>query len=156
MYTSSSVTSASPRGAAVGSLSFSNVLFNNQTDPSLPAIGNGTSTDGSGIVGFTCGALYSQILNFPKNIWGGNRLLVNQTMLMVIATVQQTLQQQTLQQQTFQQQTCQQQTFQLQTLQQQIFRPKFHQQRLLPQQQQQQQQMEQQQRQLEQQQQVEQ
>ena len=55
-------------------MSFSSVFYNNQTN--LPAIGSGSSTDGSEIAGFTCGALYSQILNFPKNVWGGNRLLV--------------------------------------------------------------------------------
>ena len=99
----SKLTTSSITGSAIGCImnqsvahlmTFSSVFYNNQTN-NLPAIGSGSSTDGSEIVGFTCGALYSQILNFPKNIWVETGSLWNQTMLMVIPIAQQTLQQQT-------------------------------------------------------------
>ena len=84
----SSTSLAGLKGAVIGSavfqkdnssLSFSNVFFNNDSltlQTQVPAIGNGSSTDGSSPQGLPCLLLYNQVLNTfnQSSVWGGDAL----------------------------------------------------------------------------------
>ena len=81
VYNSNQVFGNTDRGASIGlittnneSISSSNFLFNNQSNPSVPGVGSGNYP--SLTTGLNCNQLLAQIGIFNQSIWGGDSLRI--------------------------------------------------------------------------------